>query len=148
QRVADVRLRRLVVRRHRAVHHPGGGEQPATPVGLHDERVRAGQRRGAALARIARVVGSLGRPEVGDVPAGPRPGLLVPPDPLLPLAPGPTLGVGGGAVVEDPTVRGPGPAPVGGGLVLLLAGGAPAGAVHAAGVDAGVDPAATHRGAV
>src|SRR6267142_2847668 len=36
----------------------------------------------------------------------------VPPHPLLALAPGPALGVGGGAVVEDPAIGRPRPAPL------------------------------------
>src|SRR5699024_12182050 len=46
-----------------------------------------------------------------------------------------------GAVVEDPAVGGPGPAPVGGDLVLLLSGRAAPGLVDAVRVDPGVDPA-------
>src|SRR6185437_16591252 len=56
--------------------------------------------------------------------------------------------VGGGAVVEDPPVRRPGPAPLVRDPVLLLAGLAARGLVDAAGVDAAVDPAAAGGGTV
>src|SRR5699024_6639694 len=82
------------------------------------------------------------------VVAGPAAGLLVPPHELLALAPGPAPGVGRGAVVEDPPVGGPGPAPVRGDLALLRAGAAAPGLVDPVRVDAGVDPAAAAGGAV
>src|SRR5699024_9171581 len=105
------------------------------------ERIGARQRGGAALGRIAGIVGALGHREVGDVVPGPRAGVLVPPHQLLALAPGPSLRIRRGAVVEDPAVGGPGPAPVGGDLVLLLSGRAAPGLVDAVRVDPGVDPA-------
>src|SRR3712207_7499304 len=42
---SDDGLRRLVVRRQRAVDHPRGREQPGLAVALHDERVGAADRR-------------------------------------------------------------------------------------------------------
>src|SRR5699024_8147218 len=115
---------------------------------LHGERVGAREGRGPALGGVPRIIGALGHREVGDVLAGPAAGLLVPPHELLALAPGPAPGVGRGAVVEDPPVGGPGPAPVRGGLALLRAGAAAPGLVDPVRVDAGVDPAAAAGGAV
>src|SRR5215213_11107218 len=66
----------------------------------------------------------------------------------LALAPGAPVAVGRRAVVEDPPVRGPGPAPLGRHPGLFGAGLAPRGLVDAVLVDAGVDPAAAQRGAV
>jgi len=44
EQVPQRRLLRLVVGRQRAVHQAGRGEQPGLAVGLHDERVGAGDR--------------------------------------------------------------------------------------------------------
>ena len=54
ERVVERRLVRLVVRRQRPVDEPAGREEPATAVGLHDERVIAPDR-----VRAAGVVGRL-----------------------------------------------------------------------------------------
>src|SRR5262249_26293511 len=74
--------------------------------------------------------------------------LLVPPDEGLALAPWFAVGVGGGAVVQDPPVGGPGPAPLVRDPVLLPAGFAPRRLVDPAGVDAAIDPAAAGGGAI
>src|SRR5262249_6253360 len=67
--------------------------------------------------------------------------LLVPPHELLPLRPGPAVGVGRGAVVHDTAVGGPGEAPLRleRGIRVLALGGA--GAAPPRG-DAAVGPAA------
>src|SRR5438270_7033381 len=59
------------------------------------------------------IVGRLVEREVGKVEAGPLAFLRVPPHVLLPLRPRLPVGIGGRAVVEDPLVRGPRPAPLG-----------------------------------
>ena len=74
--------------------------------------------------------------------------LLVPPDQRLALAPRLAVGVGRGAVVQDPPVGRPGPAPLRRDPALLGSRLAPRGLVHAVGADAAVDPAAAGRGAV
>src|SRR5690625_3116699 len=103
----------------------------AAPIGLHGEGVVPGQRGGTAGTRVARVVGTLGDREVGDVVAGPSAGFLVPPHQLLALAPRSALRVRRGAVVQDAPIGGPCPSPFGGDLVLLGTGRAPAGLVDA-----------------
>src|SRR5437879_4284391 len=71
---------------------------------------RPGPRPGGAVRRpVAR---RLARGEVGDVVAGPLGLVLVPPHQRLALAPRLALGVGGGAVVQDPPVGRPCPAPL------------------------------------
>src|SRR5436305_86098 len=73
--------------------------------------------------------------------------LLVPPHELLPLRPGPAVGIGRGAVVHDAAVGGPGEAPLG--LQRVVGPLALAGAVAVRrGEDAAVDPAAARRRAV
>src|SRR5690606_3834980 len=79
------------------------GEEARHTFGVHDERIHPGFRVDAGV--VVRHVG-----------AGPALGLGIPPDQLLAFRPGFALGVGGGAVVEDATVRRPGEGPV---LVLL-----------------------------
>ena len=147
-RVVDGRLLRLVVGRQRAVHQSARGVEPALAVRLHDERVDPRQRVGPGRAgRGTGVRGQSGR-EVGHVVARPSPGFRVPPDVLLAGAPRPPVGAGGGAVVEQPAVRGPHPRPVGVHPFLLGLGRTQRGMVHAVGEDPGVDPAAAVGGAV
>src|SRR6185437_15273938 len=131
-----------------AVGQGGGHVQPRLAVGLHDERVDAGQGLGAGRAVRRPVVRGLVGGEVRDVVPGPRGLLFVPPDQGLALAPRLALGVGRGAVVDDAPVGGPGPAPLVRDPVLLLARLAAGRLVDAAGVDAAVDPAAAHGRAV
>ncbi len=132
----------------RSVGESGRHVQPGLAVGLHDERVRTGQglRPARVLGRL--VVRRLVLLEVGDVVPGPLAPLRVPPHQRLPLAPRPALGVGGGAVVQDPPVGRPGPRPLGRHPVLLPARLAAGGLVDAVGVHPAVDPAAAGRGAV
>src|SRR5699024_2727839 len=61
QGVGDGRLLRLVVSREGTVEHPPRSEQPPLAVGLHDERIVAGER---VLATDARI-GSTRRSSVG-----------------------------------------------------------------------------------
>src|SRR5699024_7459277 len=122
-------------------------EQPAAPVGLHDERIVAGKSCGAALLGVPAVVGVLLRREVGDILPGPPLVLVVPPDIPLAFAPGLAVGVGGGTVVEDPPVGRPRPRPLGGRAVLFAARLAAGGLVDPVRIDAGVDPAAPGGGA-
>ena len=72
EQVADRRLERLVVRRQRAVLDAAGGEQPGDAVGLHDERVVAGDGRHAGRAGRRAIVGRLVRLEVRPVEAHPE----------------------------------------------------------------------------
>ncbi len=104
--------------------------------------------RGAAGARRGPVGGRLGPLEVRHVRPDPLAALRVPAEVGLAGAPGPTLGVRGRPVVEDPPVGRPGPAPLGGDQILLRAGLASGRLIDAVLVDAGVDPAAADGGAV
>ena len=121
------------------------GEQPAAPVGHHDEGVRSGDRVHPSRALRGTVGGGLVRREVGHVVAGPATLALVPPDVSLALGPRPALGVRRGAVVEQATVCRPRPPPLrrhpaaGGVEVARLA---PPRLVDAVAHHAGVDPAA------
>src|SRR4030095_5004622 len=126
----------------RPVLEPAGGEQPAAPVDLHDERLVAPVALLGLASLVRPVVGPLGLGEVGHVQAGPLAGLLVPPDVALALRPGLAVGVGRGPVVEDPPVGRPGPAPLGRDRPLLAGRLAAGGLVDLAGVAAAVDPAA------
>src|SRR5215211_7571654 len=135
EQVRDRRLYGLVMNRERTV-------------AVDDERPVSGDGVVTFSIGIWVVVGSLGRREVGDVVADPLALLLVPPDVLLPLGPGLAIGIGGGPVVEDAAVRGPGPAPLVRRLGLLRQGLAPPGLVDAFGVGAGVDPTTTGRRAI
>src|SRR5215210_4311757 len=148
EQVRDRRLYGLVVNRERTVGEANGGEEPSEPVAVDDERPVSGDGVVAFGLGTWFVVGPLGRSEVGDVVADPLALLLVPPDVLLPLGPGLAIGIGGGPVVEDAAVRGPGPAPLVRRLGLLRQGLAPPGLVDAFGVGAGVDPTTTGRRAV
>ncbi len=106
------------------------------------------QRRGPADIRVRAAARSAVDHEVGHVVTHPATLLLVPPDVLLPLAPGFARRVGRRPVVEDPPVGRPGPAP----LRLapsLAAVRHPVGrVVHAARVHPGVDPAPGRRRSV
>ena len=148
EQVRDRRLYGLVVDRERTVGEAHGGEEPAEPVAVDDERPVSGDGVVAPGIGVGPVVRPLGRREVGDVVADPLALLLVPPDVLFPLGPGLALGVGGGPVVEDAAVRGPGPAPLVRRRGLLRPRLAPPGLVDAAGVGAGVDPTTARRRAV
>src|SRR3712207_1992714 len=117
----------------------------------HDERGVA--RDGVHAGRVVRgvVVGPLVLGEVGDVVARPRPLLLVPPDVALALRPRLPVRVGGGAVVEDPAVGRPRPAPLGrdgAARRVEVTRLAPPRPVDAAREAARVDPAARGGGAV
>src|SRR5581483_2797494 len=103
------------------------------------------------LLGVARrpVVGRLGRGEVGAVAdAGPLLLLGVPPDVALALRPRLAGGIGRGAVVDDPRVLRPRPAPLVRDPVLLAVGPAARGLVDAVPVDAAVDPRPRRRRAV
>src|SRR5919206_1229602 len=141
ERVVERRLLRLVVGGDWPVGQAGRHEQPTPAVGLHDERLVAPD--GVIGPRVVGrlVIGGLARCEVRDVVAGPLPLLLVPPDVLLALAPGPALVVGGGSVVDDVAVHRPRPTPFEGYPVLLAPGLAPVGLIDLVFVDAAVDPA-------
>ena len=119
QRVVDRRLVRLVVRGQRPVLEPLWDEEPRASVGLHDERVVAGDGvlRLGAVGRD--VVGRLVLLEVGVVAAGPPALGGVPPHIALALGPGLPVGVGGCPVVEDAGVGRPGPSPLARDPVLL-----------------------------
>src|SRR5918911_1281215 len=109
KRVIEWGFVRLVVRRQRSVGEAGGDEDPASPIRLHYEGLVAPDRF-LGLRVIGRlVVGMLGRAYVRHVVAGPAPLLLVPPDVLLALGPGPPFRVCGGAGVDDATVHWPRP---------------------------------------
>src|SRR4029453_15611349 len=98
-----------------------GGEQPCLAVGLHDERVDAGDRcdaRGALGRAVGR--GTVGD-EVRHIVAGPSSLLLVPPDQGLALAPRPAVRIRRRPVVEPPPVGGPSPSPLRRHPALLLA---------------------------
>ena len=142
QRVGERGLLRLVVRGQRAVHQAGRGEQPALAVGLQDERVDPGDRRHAGGVRVGPVGRSPVGDEVGHVVPGPLALVRVPPDQRLALAPRLAVGVGRGAVVQDPPVGRPGPAPLRRHPALLGSRLAPRRLVHAVGPDPAVDPAA------
>src|SRR5918995_3532012 len=148
EQVRDRRLDGLVVDRERTVGEAHGGEEPAEPVAVDDERPVS--RDGVVAFGIGAwpVIRPLGRREIGDVVADPLALLLVPPDVLFLLGPRLTLGVGRGPVVEDATIRGPGPAPLVRRRWLLRPGLAPPGLVDAACVGSGVDPTTTRRRAV
>src|SRR5918998_5833660 len=145
EQVGHRRLDGLVVDWERAVGEADGGEEPAEPVAVDDKRPVAGDGIVAFGIGLRPVIRPLGRGEVGDVVADPLALLLVPPDVLLPLRPGFALGVGGGPVVEDAAVRGPGPAPLVGRQGLLRPGLASPGLVDTASVGAGVDPTTAGR---
>src|SRR6266581_5336414 len=109
------------------VHQPRGGEQPALPVRLQDERVCPGVCLKTDAIRPGRCIRRLGEWEVRHVEAGPL--LPIPPDPLLALAPGLACRIGRGPVVQDAPIGRPGEAPVevgphDAGWVRLSAGGA------------------------
>ncbi len=98
ERILHRRLDRLVVLGERAVDH-AVAEEPADPLAVHDER--------QVRVRIfgihgGRVVGHVANP-LRAVPADARP-LGIPRR---------AVEVGGGAVVQDTTVQGPAPRPVG-----------------------------------
>src|SRR5207248_7510506 len=120
-------------------------EQPAPSVGLHDERVVAGDRvlRLGAVGRD--VVRRLRLLEVGSVETGPLALLGIPPDELLALGPRLPVGIGGRAIVEEAAVRRPRPRPFGRDVALLPVWLAPRGLVDPVGVGAAVDPAAADR---
>src|SRR5205823_7971951 len=120
ERVAERRLVRLVVRRQRPVLEPLGDVEPGAAVRLHDERVVAGDGvlgLGAVGRHVARLLVLL---EVGYVEARPLALAAVPPDVALALGPRVAVRIGGGAVVDDPAVRRPGPRPFGRDVALLL----------------------------
>ena len=110
--IGERRLLRFEVGRERSVDQAGRCVQPGAAVGLHDERVFAGDHVLGLGALRRHVVRVLGRLEVGDVVARPLLFALVPPHVALALRPGPALRVGGGAVVEDAPVRRPCPSPL------------------------------------
>ena len=147
EQVADRRLEGLVMRRQGAVLGADGSEEPGNAVGLHDERIVAGDGRHAGRAGRRPIVGRLARLEVRPVKAHPEALLGIPPDELLPLRPGPALGIGRGAVEEDATVIGPGEPPV---RLERIVGTPPLACPVAArlGEDAAVDPDAACRRAV
>ncbi len=122
---------------------------PAQAVGVQDERVvaRDGRhpRRVLGRAVVRRLVGL----EVGVVAQRVPPALLgVPPDVALALRPRVAVRVGRRAVVEDPPVGRPRPAPLVGDPVLLAARLPARRPVDAVGVDPRVDPRAAARRAV
>src|SRR5439155_6109626 len=121
---------------------------PTASVGLEDEGVVAGDRVLGSGAVRRNVRGGLLLLEVRVV--GPHPFLLrpVPPDQLLALRPRLALGIRRGAVVENPAVQRPGPAPLLRDPVLLLAGHLARGLVLLVRVGADVEPAARRRRAV
>ena len=150
-RVHDVRQLRfhgLVVSRDRAIDHALRCEQPALTVGLHDERVIAGKRRGATHGRIGACLRVEAHGEVGDVVTDPLLLVFVPPDPCLLRAPRLALGVRGSAVVKDLAVGRPHPAPFPFGVGAAIGGLAHRRMVDAVGIHTGVDPAATGGGTV
>ena len=110
EQVAHRRLDRLVMRRQRPVLD-AGGVQPAESVRLHGEGLRAGDGRHARRARRRLVIGRLVQLEVRFVESDPAPLLGVPPDQFLAFRPGPPVGVGRGAVVQDADIVRPGEAP-------------------------------------
>src|SRR5215212_410312 len=148
EQVRHRRLDGLVVDRERTVGETDGGEEPAEPVAVDDKWPISGDCVVAPGIGVWFVIRPLGRGEVGDVLADPLALLLVPPDVLFLLGPGFALGVGGGPVVEDAAVCGPGPAPLVRRRGLLRPRLAPPGLVDALGVGARVDPTSTGRRAV
>ncbi len=110
--VADRRLDRLVVRRQRAVLDGPGSVKPAQAVGLHDERLRARERRHARGTGGRLDSRAAWRVEVRLVVADPAALRRVPPDEFFPLRPGPAFGIGRGAVVHDAAIVRPGEAPL------------------------------------
>ena len=111
QRVPHRRFDGLVMGRERAVEKSGRVEEPAHAVGLQDEGTPTREAVQADAIGFCGCVGPLGEREVRNVVSYPLSLGLVPPDPLLPLAPGPPGRIRGGAVVQHPAVRRPGPAP-------------------------------------
>ena len=144
--VGERRLLRLVMRRQRAVLEPLRDEEPGAPVGLHDERMVAGDRLFGLRAVGRDVVRGLVLLEVGNVLALPLG--AVPPDVLLSLRPRLSVGIRGGAVVDDAPVRRPCPRPLGRDVALLPVRLLPRRLVDPVGINAAVDPAAAHRRAV
>src|SRR5437660_888730 len=108
---------------------------------MEDERLISRDRRHLLGAARRLVVGSFRWREVGTV-AQARPSLLVgiPPDVALSLRPRVALGIGGGAVVDDPRVLRPSPAPLVRDPVLLRARLLARGLVDPVLVDPAVDP--------
>src|SRR5215217_6273415 len=104
EQVRDWRLDRLVVDRERTVGEAHGGEEPAEPVAVDDERPVS--RDGVVTFGIGAgpVIRPLGGCEVRDVMTDPLALLPVPPDVSFLLGPGSALVVGGGPVVEDAAV--------------------------------------------
>ena len=146
EQVAQRRLDRLVMRRKRPVLD-AGGVQPAQSVGLGDEGLCAGDGGHARRAWRRLVIGRLVQLEVRFVESDPAPLLGVPPDQFLAFRPGPPLGVGRGAVVQDADIVRPGEAPFRLEWVIRdLAFVRPVAA--RLGEDAAVDPAAACRRAV
>src|SRR5438093_2933647 len=138
----------FVMGRKRPVLETLRDEEPRAPVRLHDEGVVACD--GLLGLRVVRrpVARLLVLLEVGDVEPRPLAVLLVPPDVLLPLRPRLPVGIGRGAVVEDPPVCGPRPGPLGRDVALLPVGLLPRGLVDPVLEAAAIDPTATERRAV
>src|SRR5262249_59305083 len=123
-------------------------EAPA-PVLVHRERRVARDRGQAAGIRRRTVIRRPVSLEVGDVVAGPSLRRVVPPDELLPLRPGPSLGIGRGAVVEDAAIGRPRPCPTAVDRVAPDARILRAGQVRLhVGEDAAIEPAAAGRRAI
>src|SRR5699024_6228603 len=72
-------------------------------------------------------------------------GVGVPPHISLAFTPGLTIGIGRGAVIQDPSVRRPGPTPFRCHPMLLLARLTAGRLVHAVGIDTAIDPASARR---
>src|SRR2546425_7859299 len=140
----------ILVRGERPVTEAGGHDQPRHAVRLQDEGLASAERIHAGRAGLRLRGGWLGRREVGHVVADPLLLGLVPPPPLLALAPRPALQIRRGAVVDDSAVSWPRVAPVELGAALVRRIGLPARRPILAGrrKDAAVDPGGACRRAV
>jgi hypothetical protein len=148
QRVADRRFVRLVVSGQGAVHQATRGEQPTLAVSLHDERVVAAQRIRPDRPRWGLVGRWFGLVKVRHIMAGPLAALIIPPHQRFALAPRTSLWISRSAVVQNPAVGRPYPAPLQGVFILVQTGLAARRLVDPIGVDTAVNPATTRGGAV
>src|SRR5438067_5207605 len=111
QRIFHRRFQRLVMRRQWAVFQSARNVEPSFAIGVHDERLVAGQSVVAASGALRFVIRRLGFGEIGRIEADPFFGGFIPPNQFLALAPGLAVGARRSAVIEDAAIGGPGESP-------------------------------------
>src|SRR6266481_5223724 len=113
-RVEEVLHRRfpgLVVGRQRSIIQSGGNPNPPEAIRMQDKGLVAGKRRITLSVRRWHVVWRLCLSEVRRIEPSPLFPAVIPPHEFLALAPWRAVRTGGGAIVDNATVGGPGESP-------------------------------------